>query len=109
METKEKKDLITFIVQRKDGQRAIDTALKAGATGVTYFYAQGTGVRQRLGLMGLFIEAEKQVIMVVTPATETDKILTAVANEIGFHEPGRGFAYVQSVDRVIGFYQDRKA
>ena len=59
-------ELITIVVQRKDGQRAIDAALKAGAPGVTSFYGRGTGVRQKLRLMGFFIEAEKQIILVAT-------------------------------------------
>lgn len=98
-------ELITIVVQRKDGQRAIDAALKAGAPGVTSFYGRGTGVRQKLRLMGLFIEAEKQIILVATTPERVDPILGAVAKELELDKPGRGFAYVQSIDRVYGYYE----
>ena len=52
-------ELITVVVQRRDGQRAIYAALKAGAPGVTTFYGRGTGVRQKLKIFGLFIGGGK--------------------------------------------------
>jgi len=43
--------LITCIVQRGKADKAVDAALKAGAEGATMYYARGTGVKQRLGMM----------------------------------------------------------
>jgi nitrogen regulatory protein P-II 1 len=98
-------ELITVVVQRKDGQRAIDAALKHGAPGVTSFYGRGTGVRQKLSMFGLFIEAEKQIILIATTAEKVDKILTGVAADLELSKPGKGFAYVQTIGRVYGYYE----
>lgn len=98
-------ELITVVVQRKDGQRAIDAALKAGAPGVTSFYGRGTGVRQKLSILGMFIEAEKQIILVATTADKVDKILDGIAKELELDKPGKGFAYVQTIGRVYGYYE----
>lgn len=103
------KELITIVVQRRDGQKAVDAALKAGAPGATFFYAQGTGVRQRLGLLGLLIEAEKQVIEIVVEPGAAAAIVEAVGAAVGMDRPGQGFAFVQRVERVVGFYGDGKA
>lgn len=98
-------ELITVVVQRKDGQRAIDAAIRSGAPGVTSYYGRGTGVRQKLNLLGMFIEAEKQVILIAAAAGKADKILDGIVKEIGLDKPGQGFAYIQTIDRVVGYYE----
>jgi len=98
-------ELITVVVQRKDGQRAIDAAIKAGAPGVTSYYGRGTGVRQKLSVFGMFIEAEKQVILIAAAYGKAGKILDGIVKEIGLDKPGKGFAYVQTIDRVVGYYE----
>ncbi|HCC48085.1 MAG TPA: transcriptional regulator [Elusimicrobia bacterium] len=98
-------ELITVVVQRKDGQKAIDSALKHGAPGVTSFYGRGTGVRQKLSLFGMFIEAEKHIILIATTAEKVDKILDGVAKDLELDKPGKGFAYVQTIGRVYGYYE----
>ena len=103
----DKKELITVVVQRKDADRALDAALKAGAPGATFFYARGTGVRQRLGLLGMLIEEEKQVILIVVPQGKATAVLAALQKAVQLDQPGRGFAFVQTVDQVVGFYDGR--
>ncbi len=98
-------ELITVVVQRKDGQRAIDAALKSGAPGVTSFYGRGTGVRQKLSMFGMFIEAEKQIILIATNKDKAEKILEGIVKELGLDKPGKGFAYIQTIGRVYGYYE----
>lgn len=99
-------ELITLIVQRKDGQRAVDAALKAGAPAVTYYYARGTGIRQKLGMVGMFIEAEKQIILMAVPAGTADKVLDGITKTLELNKPGKGFAYIQPLDKTTGFYEE---
>jgi nitrogen regulatory protein PII len=97
-------ELITVIVQRKDGQRAIDAAIKSGAKGVTSYYGRGTGVRQQLSVFGMFIEAEKQVILIGATEETVDTILDGIVKTVGLDKPGKGFAFVQTINRVVGYY-----
>lgn len=99
----EKQHLITVVVQKKHGYRVLDAASKAGATGATFFPAQGTGIRQTMGTLGLLIEPEKQVILIATAMDKTDAILGAVAAAGELDQIGRGFAYVQEVVKTVGF------
>jgi nitrogen regulatory protein PII len=99
-----KLSLLTVVVQRKLGDQILDVALKAGATGATFFYAQGTGVRQALGFLGRFIEAEKQVVFVVAEPEKVDAVLAAVVAAGHLDQAGQGFAYVQDVVKAVGFY-----
>ncbi|MBI4677248.1 MAG: P-II family nitrogen regulator [Elusimicrobia bacterium] len=98
-----KLQLMTVVVQHHLGNAVIDAALRAGATGATYFYAQGTGVRQTLGQAAETIEVGKRVInILVTPAL-ADKVLKAVIAAGEIDKPGGGVAYVQDVLQAVGF------
>ena len=101
--------LLTAIVQRSHGTRVVDAAMKAGAPGATFFYAQGSGVRQRLGVLGQLIEPEKQVIMIVTTAEDVSRVMQAVSEAGELHKPAYGFAYVQEVLDTVGFIQPAAA
>lgn len=101
-----KMELVTVIVQRRDGKKAVKAALAAGATGATSFYARGTGVRQKLGLLGKLIQAEKEVIMVGAPRGKAREILAAINQAVGLEEPGKGFAYVQELEHVVTWFGD---
>ncbi|MCB9662945.1 MAG: P-II family nitrogen regulator [Alphaproteobacteria bacterium] len=95
--------LVTVVVQRKAGKKVLDAAIAAGATGATFFYGQGTGVRQKLGFLGAFIDAEKQVIQVVAAPALAREVLAAVVKAGDLEKPGSGFAFVQEVIEAVGF------
>lgn len=92
--------LITAVVQHKVGDKVIEAALKAGATGATYFFAEGTGVRQHVNSD---VEIAKRSIFIVVDKTKTDVVLDAVIEAGRLSQPGQGFACVQEVLRAVGF------
>lgn len=100
--------LITAVVRRARADAALEEALKAGAPGITYFSARGTGVKENLGYAGTLIESEKQVLWVVTHKKDTDRVLTAIIDAANLSLPGEGFAYVQPVTQAIGFLPPEK-
>jgi nitrogen regulatory protein P-II 1 len=99
----EQLDLVTIVVQHKDERKALDTLEKANAPGATYFYGRGTGVRQRLGLLGRLIESEKVVILTAVAPALTDGLLKALTEALELNKPGKGFVCVQKVERVVGY------
>lgn len=98
-------NLITCIVQRGKADKVVKDAIKSGAEGATVFYARGTGVRQKLGFWGKLITPEKEVILIVTKKKETDAVFEALVKSGGLDKPGRGFAFVHTVDRAVGFLE----
>ncbi|PCI32279.1 MAG: transcriptional regulator [Elusimicrobia bacterium] len=102
-------DLITAVVRRSRADDTLQAALDAGAPGITYFWARGTGVKEGLGYAGTLIEGEKQVLWVVTNRETTEKVLKAIADAGNLSLPGEGFAYVQTVTRAVGFVPPEKA
>ena len=95
--------LITCIVERGLAERAADEALRVGAQGVTIVPARGKGVRERLGIIGHLIDPEKEVILVVTPAERSDAVFDAMVAIGRLEQPGKGFAFIQPVQRVVGY------
>ena len=81
---------------------AADAALAAGAPGATFFYGRGTGVRQRLGMLGWLVEAEKVIILMAVPPDKLDAVVAAVAAAAQLEKPGNGLLCVHTVQQVIG-------
>lgn len=96
-------ELITFVVQRGKMDKVIKEVLKAGAAGATMFFARGTGVRERLKLMGIFIQPEKEVAFIITKKQDTEKFLDVIVKAANLDKPGQGIVFVQPVSKVVGF------
>ena len=99
-------NLITCIVQRGRAEQVVDAALKAGAPGATYYYGRGTGVRQKLGVLSKLIVPEKEIILIVTKANQTDSVFDAVIKAGKLDKKGQGFAYIHKIDRAVGFLEE---
>lgn len=96
-------DLITAVVRRSLADQSLKAALDAGAPGITYFWARGTGVKEKFDPIGSLVEAEKQVLWVVTQKRQTQKVLDAIVAAANLNKPAEGFAYVQAVSQAVGF------
>lgn len=95
--------LITCIVERGKSDPIIDAAIEAGAQAATYYYARGRGLKEKLGLIGKLIHPEKEIILIVTKAHQTDNVLSIITKTGDFKHPGKCFAYVQPVSQASGF------
>lgn len=95
--------LITCVVQRGLGDTLVTAAQEAGAQGATVYYARGSGVRERLGILGVAVEVEKEVVTIVVADDQVDRIFERmyVAGEL--HTPGRGIMYVTPLDKAATF------
>ncbi len=94
--------LITCVVQRGRADKICKAALEAGAAGATVFFGRGLGLRERLGLLGLAIVPEKEVIMIVTKPSETKRIFQVIVKAANLDTPGMGIAYVIPIHEVAG-------
>ena len=93
--------LITCIVQRGAADLVVQVAQEAGAQGATIFHAKGTGVRQkRLGILGLTINAEKEVIYIVVPADLADFVFERIFVSAKMDTPGMGILWTTKLSRM---------
>lgn len=96
-------DFLTVICQRKDEKKVIEAALKAGAPGATSLHGMGTGVRQKLGLAGQLVEAEKAVLLLALPESLTPAVVKAINEAASLHKAGNGFIAVQKAQQILGY------
>jgi nitrogen regulatory protein PII len=94
--------LITVIVQRGKADASVQAALKAGAPAATIFFGRGLGIRERLGLLGLAIQPEKEIILIVVEERLLDEVLNAMIRAGKLDQHGVGFICVTAVERVMG-------
>jgi len=92
--------LITCIVQKGEGESIVKAALEAGAQGATTYYAQGSGVREKMGLYGVAVEAEKEVVNIIVSDEQVARIFDAMYLAGELDTPGKGFIYVSSLDKA---------
>ena len=98
--------LITCSVQRGMADEVVKAAQEAGAQGASIHYAHGRGVRERLGVLGLAIEAEKEVINIVVSSDQVDRIFEKIYLAGRFDTPGRGFMWVTPLEKAATFVPD---
>lgn len=97
--------IITCIVERGKAGKIVEKISSSTGYGVTSYYARGTGVREKIGFIGRLIEPEKEVFTTVVPAEKADEVFNKIVELAHLKEPGKGFAFIQDVDRAVGFYQ----
>ena len=94
--------LIVAIVSQGRCPRLIEAAKGAGAEGATIVRGRGTGVHESATFLGVPIEPEKDVLLVLIPRDETDAVLDAMVRAGKLDQPGKGIAFVLDVPRVEG-------
>ena len=95
--------LITCVVQRGLADTVVQAATEAGAQGATIHYGQGTGVRERLGLLGLAVEAEKEIINILVSEDQVDRVFERVQVAAQLDTPGMGVMYVTPVEKMATY------
>ncbi len=95
--------LITCIVQRGLGDEIVLAAREAGAQGATINYARGTGVRERLGLLGVAVEVEKEVVNIVVATEQVDMVFDSIHQAGKLGTPGMGFMYVTPLEKAATY------
>jgi len=95
--------LITCIVQRGRADKVVKAAQEAGAGGATIHHGRGTGVRERLGILGLAIESEKEFISIVVADDEVNHVFDKIFIAAKLDTPGMGFISVTKLDKAATY------
>lgn len=85
--------VIYCVVSRKLSDRVSKAAIRSGAHGPIIYYAEGRGLRDRLGWLRITKETEKEVLMMICDESDVGEIFDAIAQAGELHLPGRGFMY----------------
>ena len=95
--------LITCIVQRGIADAIINAAREAGAQGATVNYARGYGVRERLGVFGVAVDVEKEIVNIVVSEEQANRVFEKVQIAGKLDTPGMGFAYMTKLEKAATY------
>ena len=92
--------MITCVLQNGLGEEVLEAAKNAGAQGATISYAQGTGIRDRMGLLGVTIDEQKEVLRLIVSDDQADRVFEAIYLAGKLDTPGKGIMYVSNLENV---------
>lgn len=96
--------LITCIVNSGESDIILKAARDAGAiTGAISYHARGHGVRERLGLLGIAVETEKEVVTIVVSSDQQDIVCNSISRAAKMDIPGHGYLYVTPLERLATY------
>ena len=95
--------LITCVVSVGRGDAVIRAARAMGSAGALVYHARGIGPRERLGLLGIAVEAEKDVVSVLVATEYQDVVFEAVYRAAELNRPGAGVAYITPIEKMATY------
>ena len=95
--------LITCVVQRGLADTIAEAAKVAGAQGATVFFGRGMGIKERLGLYGVAVDAEKEVIHVVASAEQAERVFESMYLAGKLDTPGMGIMYMSKLEKAATY------
>ena len=92
--------MITCVLQNGLGEDVLEAAKNAGAQGATVSYARGTGIRDRMGLLGVTIDEQKEVLRLIVSDDQADRVFEAIYLAGKLDTPGKGIMYMSNLENV---------
>ena len=93
--------MLTVVAQRGHEEDILKAARDVGATtGATSYFAKGIGIRERLGLLGLAVEVEKEVVSLLVASDQQEVVIDHIYQEGKLDTPGIGYMYVTPLEKL---------
>jgi nitrogen regulatory protein PII len=95
---------ITCVVKQGMSDVILKAARDVGAiTGSISYHARGYGARERLGLLGIAVEAEKEVVSILVSTEQQDTVCNSIYQAGKLDTPGSGYLYITALDKVATY------
>jgi len=95
-------ELIIAIANRGYSDEIMDAAKEAKATGGTVIHARGTGLKEAEKFFGITVQAEKEMVFILTKAERKAEIMKNIAGKAGIHTEARAIVFSLPVNDVAG-------
>lgn len=92
---------IGCIVQRGEGDKIAKIALNYGASVPATTHGEGSGARDKLGLLRITIPPEKELVNISVSKHDAEAIMELYITEAKLDEAGRGFAYMYPIKQGL--------
>lgn len=97
-----KYELVVCIVNTGFSDLVMDAAKKAGARGGTVIHAKGTASKDAESAFSIFIQPEKDLVLIIVPTDIKDAVLHNIYQDAGLSSPGQGIAFTMPVHKTAG-------
>jgi nitrogen regulatory protein PII len=98
-----KYDLIFVIVDAEQHDVVIEACRKSNAPVYTAFTVQGTIGKKSFKLIAVEVESPKEIILVLTPQSKTDKVKNQIIEDADLDNPENGILLVLDVKDLGGY------
>ena len=97
------KDLVAIycIVQKDKAERISSAIIKAGGPSATIFYGHGRGIRDRMGLVRIAINPEKELMSIIVNSCDANHLFNVMVESGHLDRPGEGFIYMIPVENGL--------
>lgn len=93
---------IYTIVERGAAEDVIAAAESAGSRGGTIINARGSGGEAARKVFNMVIEPEKEIVLIISEETMTEKIVDAIREKTKIEENGKGIIFISNVKKTYG-------
>lgn len=97
--------LITTIVDHDKAEEVVAAAQEVGSRGGTVIAGRGAGANQTQLVLGMEIEPEKDIVLMLVPAAKAPEVEEAIDQRLDLEKPNSGILFTQDVIAVAGLYQ----
>jgi nitrogen regulatory protein P-II 1 len=96
--------MLTVVVQVGRAQDILKSAREIGAvTGAIGYRANGIAARERLGVLGVAVEVEREVVSILVATDQTEAIIDHLYRGGRLDTPGAGYIYVTPLEKVAAY------
>jgi len=95
---------LTVVVNRGLAEDVMDIALKSGVKGGTVLHGRGTGSEFTAKLLGMEIEPEKELVVILMPSELIEKVVNDLFVGLQLDNPGNGVLFVEPIVEVRGLF-----
>lgn len=97
-------DLVVAVVNQGVSEELMDAAKEAGANGGTVVNARRTGLDDGSTFLGMPVQAQKDIILILTDRKKKMSIMKAINHSFGMNTEARGIVFSLPVDSVAGLH-----
>lgn len=98
----EKYHLIVTVVNSGHFEQVMEAAKDAGATGGTLVHGRGLGSKEAVKYLGITIEPEKDLVLIVAPEQKKRTIMESISQAVGLNTDGHGICFSLPLNNIIG-------
>ncbi len=86
--------------------QVVDAAKACGISGATIIPGRGTGMGEARTFLGLTLEAQTDVVILLTEVELVDPVMAAIETSGRLDEHGTGVVFVLAAERVAGIKEE---